>query len=93
MRLPFVDKLAKRFTQTASEQVKKEAKKTFIDLLPGLLSIGTMIFGFTLFHEHSDTSNSTSIPTPYNSTTRITTNNYFLGNVSDEIIKKVLEDR
>lgn len=93
MKLPFVEKVAKKFTQTASEQVKKEAKKTFIDILPGLLTLGTMIFSVVVFHERKDIPKISSSPRPYSSTTKITTNNYFLGNVSDEIIKKVLEDR
>lgn len=94
MKLPFVDKIAKKFTKSASEQVKIEAKKTIIDLLPGLLAIGGMIFGITVFHEsNSDHVTIPSNPRPYSSSTRITTNNYFLGDVSDDIIKKILEDK
>ena len=95
MKLPFIDKIARKFTQSASDQAKKEAKKTFIDLLPGLLTIGGMILGITVFHD-SDSDVGSKVANavkPYASTTHITTNNYFLGEVSEEIVKKVLEDK
>lgn len=94
MKLPFVDKVAKRFTQTASEQVKREAKKTAIDLLPGILAFGGMIFSIFAFREvHNTDDSSAAMQKPYASSTHITTNNYFLGDVSEDIIKKILEER
>lgn len=92
MNLPFIDKVAKRFTKSASEQAKKELKKTAIDLLPGILTIGGLIFGFFVFHELPD-SDSGGSTRPYHSSTRITTNNYFLGDVSEEILEKILEGK
>lgn len=92
MNLPFVDKVAKKFTKTASEQAKKEVKKTAIDLLPGILTIGGLIIGFFVFHE-MPSSNSSGSSRPYHSSTRITTNNYFLGEVSEEIMEKILEGK
>lgn len=90
--MKFLDNIAKRFTKTASTTVKKEARKTLIDLIPGALAIGTMIVGMLVFHEidGDDKPASTDIQ-PRVSTTRITTNNYFLGEVSDDIIKRILE--
>lgn len=94
MNFPFVDKVAKRFTKSASEQVKKEAKKTAVDLIPGLLTVGGMIFGFAAFNKSgSKPKNNRNYRQPYYTTSTKTTNNYFLGTVSDEVIKKILEER
>ena len=94
MKLPFVDKVAKKFTKTASEEVKKEAKKTAVNMLPGLLALGGMILGIVVFRETKEPRNNhTTTPRPFSSTTHITTNNYFLGDVSEDIIKKVLEEK
>lgn len=93
MKWPFVDKVAKRFTKSASEQVKKEAKKTAIDLIPAILTIGTMVAGYFAFKDRHGSSRTNNEPNPFSSNTRITTNNYFLGDVSEDIIKKILEDK
>lgn len=92
--MKFLENIAKKFTKTASVTAKKEVKKTIVDLIPGILTIGSIIVGILIFHD-TDTieSDSRSTSRPYSSTTRITTNNYFLGDVSDEIIKKILEDQ
>lgn len=92
--MKFLDNIAKRFTKSASVTAKKEVKKTIVDLIPGILTVGSIIVGILIFHE-TDGSNGDSgnDARPYTSTTRITTNNYFLGDVSDEIIKKILEDQ
>lgn len=90
MRLPFLEKTTKKLTKTATEEVKKEVKKTALDLLPGILAIGTMILGFVLFHETSGSDDGEQ-SIPYKSVTHITTNNYFLGNAGEEVIKKILE--
>ena len=93
MKLPFVKKVAKSFTQTASEQAKKEVKKTAIDMLPSVLTLGGMILSIFVFKKaRSEESIAQSPQRPYSST-RITTNNYFLGEVSDDVIKKILEDK
>lgn len=92
--MKFLENIAKKFTKTASATAKKEVKKTIVDLIPGILTVGSIIVGILIFHD-TDTieSESSSNSRPYTSTTRITTNNYFLGDVSDEIIKKILEDQ
>lgn len=91
MRL--LERLANKFTKSASITAKKEVKKTIVDLIPGVLAIGTMILGIVIFHETESVDEPYHVTSskPYSSTTKITTNNYFLGDVSDEIIKKVLE--
>lgn len=91
MKIPLLDKVARRFTKTASDEVRKEVKKTAIDLIPGILTIGSMIVGIFVFHETSESKPMIAKPRPSYSTTKITTNNYFLGNVSDDVIKKILE--
>lgn len=95
MKFPFIEKAAKSFSKSASDQVKKEIKKTSIDLIPGLLTLGAMALGMFIFGKNGSKVSSAiaQIPKPYTSSTRITTNNYFLGNVSDEIIKKILEEQ
>lgn len=95
MKFPFLEKAAKSFSKSASDQVKKEIKKTSVDLIPGLLTLGAMALGMFIFGKNGGkiTSNIPSVPKPYTSSTRITTNNYFLGTVSDEIIKKILEEQ
>lgn len=90
--MKFFDKLIKKTTKTASEEVKKEVRKTIVDFIPGILAVGSMVLGIFVFKAIDD-SGSSSFPDirPTATTTKITTNNYFLGDVSDEIIKKILE--
>ena len=91
--MKFFDNLIKKSTKTASVEVKKEIKKTIVDLIPGILTIGTIALGIFVFHAVDNLSDSEHESlTPTMSTTRITTNNYFLGDVSEEIIKKILGD-
>lgn len=92
--MKFLDKLIKKTTKTASEEVKKEVRKTIVDFIPGFLAFGSMIVGIFIFKASDDSPNRASNNLrPNMSTTRITTNNYFLGDVSEDIIKKVLEDK
>lgn len=92
--MKILDNIAKRFTKSASVTAKKEVKKTIVDLIPGILTVGSIIVGILIFHETDGSDeNSGNDARPYTSTTKITTNNYFLGDVSDEIIKKILEDQ
>ena len=92
MKLPFVEKMAQRFTKSASEQAKKEVKKTAIDLIPTLLTIGGMIFGITVFSHKGSHGITRHNDRPFANSTKITTNNYFFNDVSDDIIKKILEE-
>ncbi len=91
-----VDDVTKQATKTASKEVKKEVKKTLVDFIPGILGFGAMILGIFVFHEidgGDDSDDDDGSSSPVSTITKITTNNYFLGDVSDDIIKKILEDK
>lgn len=89
--MSFIDKFVKRGTKVASQEAKKEFKKTAVDLIPGILTIVGAIAGVMIFR--STGSQAPIRHKPDISNTRITTNNYFLGNVSEDVVKKILEDR
>lgn len=90
-------KTAKTAAKTASVEVKKEIKKTAIDLLPGVLTFVGAIASILIFRNGGDGGRVMSVDsrkrTPSYSRTHITTNNYFLGDVSDDVIKKILEEK
>ena len=86
-----IEKLARRFTKTASTTVKSEVKKTAIDLLPTVTGIVSAIVGFLLFHEAVETQSETK-STITNRNTNITRNNYFFGSLSEESIRKIIEE-
>lgn len=88
----FMDRFIKKGTQTATQEAKKEFKKTVVDLIPGILTFVGAIAGVVIFRSSASPGPSFK-PKPNISNTRITTNNYFLGNVSEDVIKKILEDR
>lgn len=87
--MKLIDSLAKKFTKTASEEAKKEAKKTLIDLIPGILSVAGIVVGAIIFRGSGGSGGSRH---PMHSHTSITTNNYFFQEVDDETILKILED-
>lgn len=94
--MKLLEKLTRKATKTASAEAKKEIKKTALDLLPGILTFVGAVAGIMIFHKsaHDDGYAPTvGKPTYGYSNTRITTNNYFLGEVSEDVIKKILEDR
>ena len=89
--MKFIEKITKKFVKTASIQTKEELKKTAIDLLPTVITIVTTVVGVMIFQGASDTS-----PKPIEprmSSTTITTNNYFFKDMTEESIKKILEER
>ena len=91
---PFA-KLTQKVVETTSEQVRKEVKKTVLDVLPGLITIAGTIIGIVIFHNIGDSDDDAydsgrSIPT--HSSTTITTNNYFFQDISDDMMWKILED-
>ena len=91
-----VDDVTKQATKTASKEVKKEVKKTVVDVLPGSLGFGAMILGIFVFREidgGDDSDDDDGSSSPVSTITKITTNNYFLGDVSEDVIKKILEDK
>ena len=89
--MKFIEKITKKFVKTASIQTKEELKKTAIDLLPTVLTIVTTAVGIMIFKNAGET---TSKPMePRMSSTTITTNNYFFKDMTEESIKKILEER
>ena len=89
--MKLIEKVAKKFTKTASNTVKNEVKKTAIDLLPVVTGLVSMIVGALLFHETVDVQEEAK-PSITNRNTSITTNNYFFRDLSEEAIRKVLEE-
>lgn len=85
-----LESLAKRFTKTASVEIKKEVKKTVLDLLPGILTFAGMVIGIIIFHDSVDSDESSLYPA--SSTTTITTNNYFFQDISDDTIASIIEN-
>lgn len=88
--MKIVEKIAKKFTKSASNTVKTEVKKTAIDLLPTVIGIVSMVVGILVFKEVVDIPED---PSPTVSNTSITTNNYFFRDMTEESIKKILEDK
>lgn len=88
--MKFFDKFTKKFANKASCAVKKEVKKTALDLLPKILGAAAMILGVVIFKEVVEEPEEIQ-PTITN--TSITTNNYFFQELSEDMIKRVLEDK
>ena len=87
--MKLIESFAKKSTKTASEEAKKEAKKTLIDLIPGILSVAGIVVGAIIFRGSGESMGNRR---PTHSHTSITTNNYFFQEVSDETILRILED-
>jgi len=83
------DKITKKFASKASTAVKSEVKKTALDLLPKILGAAAMVLGVVIFKEVVEEPEEI---TPTMTNVSITTNNYFFQEVSDETIRKILED-
>lgn len=89
--MKILDKLTKKFAKSTSTAVKAEVKKTAVDLLPTVVGVVSMVVGIVIF---KSTKTPTTKPIKPNVTnTHITTNNYFFQNVSEEMIKKILEGK
>lgn len=88
--MKLLEKWAKKFTKEASTTVKTEVKKTAIDLLPTLLGIGGMIFGIAVFRKAVDDPEPIK---PAVTNTSITTNNYFFQQMSEDMVKRILEGK
>ena len=88
--MKFLDRFTKKFTKSASSAVKTDVKKTSIDLLAGIIGFGSMFLGIMIFKNAVQEPEQIK-PTVTN--TSITSNNYFLGEMSEEMIEKILEGR
>ena len=87
--MKIIEKLAKKFTRSASSTVKAEVKKTAIDFLPTVAAIATAVISIVIFK--GSTEEKSEIQRAITNTT-VTTNNYFFRDMSEESIKKILED-
>ena len=88
--MKLLDKLAQKFTKSASVAVKTEVKKTAVDLLPSVIGAISMALGIVIF---KGTVRDVKPIKPTVSTTHITTNNYFFQSLSEDMIKKILEGK
>ncbi len=91
--MKFLDNLIKKSTKTASEEVKKEVKKSIVDLIPVALTFGSLLLSFIVFNHKDSSDDCRSSAIPFSSKTYNTTNNYFLGEITDEIIEKILKEK
>lgn len=82
--MKFFDKIARRFAQTASVEVKSEVQKTVYNFLPKLIAIGASALSLWLFKDAGAVK-------PTLTASRITTNNYFFSGASEELIRHILE--
>ncbi len=87
------DNFIKKSTKTASEEVKKEVQKSLIDLVPAVLTFGSVLISFLIFNHGGKSDDDSRSSIPFSSKTYNTTNNYFLGEMTDEIIEKILKER
>lgn len=83
--MKFLEKISGKFVKNASVAVKSEVKQTAIDMLPKVVGFGAAILGIFIFRE------AISDDRPQLTATHITTNNYFLGNAGEDVIKKIIE--
>lgn len=79
------EKFSQKFAKKASSAVKSEVQNTAIDLLPKILGVAVAIVGVVIFRD------ATHEEKPTLTATHITTNNYFLGNGGEEVIRKIME--
>ncbi|WP_458459274.1 hypothetical protein [Pseudobutyrivibrio sp.] len=92
--MKFLDKLIKKSTKTASVEVKKEIRKSALDLLPGAIAVVGTIIGLLLFRSSGGNGISNGfLPKPTVTNSKIITNNYFLGGLSEDLIRKIMEDK
>lgn len=87
--MKLVESIAKKFTKTASEEAKKEVRKTAIDFIPGALMVVGTIIGAIIFRGIDGGGHGGRYS---KSTSNITNNYYFFQEVSDETLMKLLED-
>lgn len=88
--MKFLDKFTKKFASKASTAVKSEVKKTALDLLPKILGVAAMVLGVVIFKEVVEEPEEVK---PIVTNTSITTNNYFFQELSEDMIKKILEEK
>lgn len=83
--MKWFDRATKKLAKNASTAVKTEVKKSALGIIPKIALIGAAIASIWLFKDTVEDNR------PSLTATHITTNNYFLGDAGEEIIKKILE--
>lgn len=83
--MKWFDRVTKKLAKNASTAVKTEVKKSALDIIPKIALIGAAIASIWLFKDTVEDNR------PSLTATHITTNNYFLGDAGEEVIKKILE--
>lgn len=90
--MKLLDKFTKKFAKSTSTAVKTEVKKTAVDLLPTVVGVVSMVVGIVIFK--GTTGGNTRKPIRPNVTnTHTTTNNYFFQNLSEDMIRKIMEGK
>lgn len=90
--MKLLDKFTKKFAKSTSTAVKTEVKKTAVDLLPTVVGVVSMVVGIVIF---KGTTGPTKMKTikPSVTNTHVTTNNYFFQNLSEDMIRKIMEGK
>lgn len=83
--------LVRKTTQTATNEAKAEVRKSLVDLIPGVLTVGTIIIGILTFRENIYSYTNINKPTrPYDNGANYITNNYFFCNLSEDTIRSIV---
>ena len=90
--LKLLDKFTKKFAKSTSTAVKTEVKKTAVDLLPTVVGVVSMVVGIVIFKGTTGSAKIKPIK-PSVTNTHVTTNNYFFQNLSEDMIKKIMEGK
>jgi len=90
--LKLLDKFTKKFAKSTSTAVKTEVKKTAVDLLPTVVGVVSMVVGIVIFKGTTGPSKIKPIK-PSVTNTHVTTNNYFFQNLSEDMIRKIMEGK
>ena len=92
--MKIIEKIAKKFVKTASSTARCEVKKTAIDMLPGLATLAVAVVAVVIFRNSGgDEEETYSVSRPCVTNTTTTTNNYFFKELTEESIKRIMEDR
>lgn len=82
------EKLTKKVTDKVSTVAKDEVKKKALRALPGIIGIAGAVAGVLIFRKASPATQAVKAL----STTSVTTNNYFFKDLSEEMIRTIIEE-
>lgn len=86
--MKLLDKLTKKVTEKVSSVAKDEVKKKAIGLIPGAVAIAGVVAGVLIFRR---TTPAAEVGKALTRTT-VTTNNYFFKDLSEEMIRTIIEE-